>query len=1189
MFRIVCLLLLFSVFLPSGSERGAEAAARHLNVGDGLSNNFIHGITQDSRGRVWIATEAGLDCYDGYRMVVYKSYNSSLKSNFISYMYRDAAARKIWLGVKGYGLYCIDESSGVIQDVTPQNITINNVSAIFPVGENIVQIVCSDKTVNFDKPSRRFSIGKGSAVSGRLPLTDRNRFRDRFGNLWTGTSGDGVYLNGNTPSTFKRIIDKTVWCVLADKGALWVGGTGFLFRVGSDGQVKTIAIPLKGGSGNILSISACGDGKLLLAVDVARLLAYDTLTGQTSELTYQGSQVRALTFYNDRNTGITWITANDGIYNYRRGRLSKETVLNRWLKNQQTNGLRVDRNGRIWIGTFEDGLFLFDRNHRLVRHYTQQNGFFTNSVMHLRFGSGDRLWLCTPDGVGLFHTQSPDSPMDFGFKEGLTDPFIRSIAETPEGNAWVTTNNGLSYLDMEHKSFINFNSFDGVPEQNFNGGLLLTPDGKLLITTMGGLYVADARKLLRPGRVSQVHFTGFAVRQLNADQKSMAQVLPQDDGSYRVAYNENDLTVSFSVADKMQCPRTDYSYRIKELSNRWTMTDGNSISLMGLPSGHYTIQVRARLHGQLWSQASAASLRLYIAPPWWLSLPARLAYVLLGLLMLAVILQRYKRRLVERNNMLLERRSVEAEKESNRERLQFFTNIAHELRTPLTLIFGPLEQLEKSRTLGMEERQSVALLRGSANRLMSLINQLMDFRKAETHNKKLKIRRGRLQDVVRNIGNNFAKANRNAAVAYKLDIDDSVPEIWFDEETITTILTNLLSNAAKNTAQGEITVTLKPIAKSGKDYTCVSVADTGRGIPAGDLPHVFDRYYQVESGRQASGTGIGLALVKSLCELHKINVSVDSRVGRGTTFTLLVDNDEKYPDAIISPDTIGGRKAAATDGPVVADEGKGHKPLVLVVEDNTDINNYIAQNLSQDYIVIQASNGEEGLKAAKANVPDLIVCDIMMPVMDGISMTKLVKSDMATSHIPVIMLTAKTTMDDRQEGYESGADSYLTKPFSISMLRSRIHNLLETRQTLARHIMSSLGENSFSNYKEETGDAAAAPRLSRIDAAFLQKLNGIIAAHIADTKLNLTGIASEMGVSQSTLYRKVKALTGVTTNEYIRKMRLEHARKLMAEDGRNVSQAAYESGFADLAYFRQSFRKEFGDTPNNYLRASDDG
>lgn len=356
----------------------------------------------------------------------------------------------------------------------------------------------------------------------------------------------------------------------------------------------------------------------------------------------------------------------------------------------------------------------------------------------------------------------------------------------------------------------------------------------------------------------------------------------------------------------------------------------------------------------------------------------------------------------------------------------------------------------------------------------------------------------------------------------------------------------------------------------------IVVNDTGYGIDADALPHIFDRYYQVKGKHQASGTGIGLALVKSLADLHEGTLYVESEIGKGTTFTFRILVENTYPDALHKEEkeTVIQEEI---EKPEEEKEDMDIRPMILVVEDNDDIREYIASSFSSNYRIITAINGKEGLEQALKQIPDIIISDIMMPEMDGIELCKQVKEDIRTSHIPVILLTAKDSIQDKEEGYESGADSYLTKPFSAKLLNSRVHNLLESRKKLAL-IVANRTKELKPEQQEET------IKLNKLDEEFLTKFTTIVEENIDMEKMDMSFMMEKMNMSHSTLYRKIKSLTGMSGNELIRKIRLKNSLRLLMEEGHNISEAAYASGFNDLGYFRSCFREEYGMAPSEYIR-----
>jgi CheY-like chemotaxis protein/anti-sigma regulatory factor (Ser/Thr protein kinase) len=472
--------------------------------------------------------------------------------------------------------------------------------------------------------------------------------------------------------------------------------------------------------------------------------------------------------------------------------------------------------------------------------------------------------------------------------------------------------------------------------------------------------------------------------------------------------------------------------------------------------------------------------------------------------------------------------------------------------------------------------RKIEIIHGSAKRLHSVINQILEFRKAETQNQKLTVSKGNLANLVTEIGLHYKEMNRNSRVKYRIDIEAKDVYLYFDPDMLATILHNLLSNAVKYTPEGEIRLCLRQVEENGIVCMEIEVSDTGYGIKPEALPHIFERYYQAKGTHQASGTGIGLALVKSLTDLHEGTIRVESAMGKGTVFTFHILKDNAYPNALHREDrdthTVEG---LIPDKNLHREENESDtRPIVLVVEDSADIREYIASSFSDDYHIMVAADGKEGLALAQKHIPNIIISDIMMPVMDGIELCKAIKEDMHTSHIPVILLTAKDTIQDKEEGYISGADSYLTKPFSTKLLHSRIDNLLESRRKLAQQIVANVREF-------KPGDKSK-PIMSSLDEEFLAKITELVKSN--PDKLDISFIAEKMKMSHSTFYRKIKGLTGITANEFIRKIKLRNSLQLLMSGKYNISEIAYMAGFDNVDYFRECFKKEYGLSPKEYLK-----
>ena len=765
--------------------------------------------------------------------------------------------------------------------------------------------------------------------------------------------------------------------------------------------------------------------------------------------------------------------------------------------------------------------------------------------------------------------------MSFGAKEGLENTQVRAIQEDHDGYIWISTNGGISRLDEKNKRFYNYNYHDGIPMGDFmDGSTCITPDGTLFFGSQNGACYFNPRELSSPREVSPVTITQFFIYNKQTESRDTRLPVPISNRIVELPYNQNTFNISFNVLDYTQSSQVEFSYMLEGLENAWYSTQGdNQVTFRNIPHGNYVFKVKTRFRNQEWNE-NAAQLTVVIAPPLWLTWYAKLGYVILFIFALYALLRFYKRKLDLESSLEVERKQSLNKQELNEERLRFYTNITHELRTPLTLILGPLEDLLSDATLSPKHANKISIIHDSATRLLNLINRILEFRKTETQNRKLSVAKGDLGQLVQEVGLRYKELNPNNKVNYHIHIETEDTEIFYDADMITIILDNLMSNAAKYTSEGDITLSLRSVEENQIKYTEISVSDTGHGIDAEALPHIFDRYYQAKSKYQASGSGIGLALVKGLSELHEGILKVESAVDTGTTFTLRLLTENTYPNAIHAQHDME-KKPMDAEETTITDTPTENHPIVLVVEDNADIREYIRSSFTDIYEVITAKDGKEGWELAQVRIPNIIVSDIMMPVMDGIELCKRIKEDMRTSHIPVILLTAKDSLQDKEEGYASGADSYLTKPFSAKLLHSRINNLLETRKKIA-----SLLALADTQPKQES----AVSSLNKLDNEFLQKITQIIEENLEMEKMDIAFIADKMCMSHSTLYRKIKGLTDMSANEFIRKVKMRKGVELLMSGQYTISEIAYMIGFSSVAYFRQCFKDEYGMSPSDYVK-----
>lgn len=634
-----------------------------------------------------------------------------------------------------------------------------------------------------------------------------------------------------------------------------------------------------------------------------------------------------------------------------------------------------------------------------------------------------------------------------------------------------------------------------------DGAVCIGTDGTLFFGSQNGACYFNPENIVENIPIAPVQIT--CVRSYEySNPNSKGTITPIIDGNANLSYKNSTFTVTFSVMDYTQSPQVEYAYTMEGLGKTWfEIENENRITFRNLPPGEYTFKVKARMRNQEWGNDFSA-IHITIDPPIWLTWYAKLGYFITICLIMYAILYFYKRKLALESRLNLEHHQHENDQKLNNERLRFYTNITHELRTPLTLILGPLEDLQADKTLSSRQINKISIIRDSANRLLNLINQILEFRKTETENRKLKVRYDNLTRLIQEIGIKYKELNQNPNVEIHIKTDSQDASLYYDQEIITIIVDNLMSNALKYTPKGVITLSIGSCEKNDIKYTTISVEDTGHGISKESLNHIFERYYQGQGKYQASGSGIGLALVKSLADLHQATIEVESEVEKGSKFTLSLLTENTYPNAehptfkTETPlqESISNEQKETEDG----------KPIILLVEDNQDIREYIRSSFEDRYEVITAADGKEGWEIAQNQIPNIVISDIMMPIMDGIELCRNMKKDVRTCHIPIILLTAKDTLQDKEEGYAAGADSFITKPFSARLLNSRINNILENRKKIAGLITAiPETENKQKDIENERKN------LNKLDQEFLDKVTGIIEENLSIEKWTLPSLQTK--------------------------------------------------------------------------------
>lgn len=1121
-----------------------------------LPGNGVTCIYKDLSGNIWLGTDRGLALFNPEAENFIHFHHSEDGVPHTVFDIRQFDGNKLWIAMEFGGIAILDLTQ---------------------------RMFLSPDQVRFQY------IKEGDDEYSLSNSTVRCLFQDSFKNVWAGMWGGGINFLSHESSYFNvysyspiqhsgsSLNNKTASSVcVARDGKLWIGTDGGGINVFDKGKRVAVYKEETGDlTDNSIQAALCdSEGNLWFGSFMGGVDFYDVKKKSFHQIFPKdktGEDVRAL--YEDAE--YVWIGTSNGIYKVR---LHDKGIADHYtVENNLVRCISKDNLNRLWIGTFGGGLGVFDEHFQCVKLFNVTSLFPSNTINTVYMDSQNRMWIGTGEGLVCFPSSQSWDYKVYRSEEGLSNVHIRAITEDNHGNIWVSTNKGISCYIAVKNSFYNYGRWDGVPIVGFmSGSVTHDYDGNIYFGSLNGLCRFNPEMVLAKREAPSAIMTGLRIFVPVSERKSEEKMIELHGcPAVRLSYMQNNFSVTFNIQNYALADQVEYAYMLKGLENSWyTVTDPNNVTFRNIPPGNYCFQVKTRIRNQEWAD-EIASLDIRIDPPVWLTWWAKLFYILSGVSVLYFILHAYKKKLDMESLYELEKKNHEQEQELNNERLRFYTNITHELRTPLTLILGPLEDMQKSNSLSGKDSQKISVIHQSAIRLLNLINQILEFRKTETQNKKLCVSRDNLAALVHEIGLKYKELNRKPEIDFCLEIEQEDMSLFFDKEVVTIILDNLISNAIKYTEKGTITLGLHQVVRNNIHHTEISVSDTGFGIAPDALPHIFDRYYQEGSEHQASGTGIGLALVKNLVVLHEGEIRVESSLNVGSTFYVSLLTDNTYPHVLHADSTekTSDEKDEKEENIEPVHSGKR---ILLIVEDNRDICDYIVESFSDDFEVRTAANGEQGLEQALGCIPDIIVSDIMMPVMNGIVMCRKLKEDLRTSHIPIILLTAKDSLQDKEEGYQVGADSYLTKPFSATLLHSRIHNLLESRKLLAERFNT----NSILIDKR----AAVTESMNKLDNEFLEKINKLIEDRLSSEKIDIGYLSDAMCMSNSTLYRKMKALTGLSTNEYIRKIKMQYAERLLLEGKYNISEVAFKVGINSTVYFRQCFKDEFGMAPSDYLK-----
>lgn len=1137
--------------------KAANNTTQKVNLPGGLgSNEEIWEIMLDADGTIWVGTYSEGTFIVNSTTLQATHINidpENERSNTVRSISKDKNG-KYWIGTRG-GLYIYEKLKGATafyyhDEREPKSLVNNSIQCIVHDFKGDVWIGTRNG-INFLIEERQNIRGYKAMPGDNRYLNSSEIYAfwvDPSGDIWAGTESGGVNILDRTTGQFRYLLPQkgnpnslSSNCIKAflddGLGNLWIG----TFLGGIDVlNLRTQAI--KHFTNNPADPGSLSDNRVWAMLKDSN---NDIWVGTTSGLDKFNPSTGAFSHFPNLSEGqVNWLVEDDQhnlwvgsdciyVYNLASQRITRV--------NESTRSMLQDSKKRIWLATNNQGLALYSVEKGVQKYYTDKNGLANNQTL--------------------------------------------AILEDDDHFLWISTTNGLSKFDPEKERFHNYSLKNGFQNNQFTyGAAYKTKSGELLFGGISGFNLFDPAKIksgeyFAPVVLTDLKIFNKSVKIGNSRRDVLTKSISETE-KIKLKYVQNSITLDFASFDYANNLGIQYSYYLENFDKDWTEPSvSRSATYTNLDPGEYTFRLKTVSIDRRESNPGQ-TLVIEVLPPYWQTWWFRLLLLaaIVGLLYLLMMFLVNKEKL--KNELVLEKLKANKLHELDMMKLRFYTNISHEIRTPLTLILGPLEKMKKNQLPPAEIKGHVEVMHRNATQLHQLINQLLDFRKMETGNLKLALSRGDLVAFISDTVNSFEKMAEEKEIELKFVSLKKGLMTQFDPDKVAKIMNNLLSNAFKFTGKGgKISVNLSLVfdpAENSEDKRLIeiTVKDTGIGIAESNLEKIFTRFFQVGEEKTQTGTGIGLALTRELVKLHNGHLFVTSKPGKGSKFTVQLPYDEMENEATA--------EVAAAETTVVPENALAAKDLpaepivegqriMLIVDDNADVRYFIKSHFAGSFKILEAANGVEGWDVALKTIPDIIISDIMMPDMDGFEFCRKIRKDERTSHIAVLLVTALGSREHELEGLSHGADDYITKPFDLMILQTKVENILSVRQSLKQ---------------KYTSEILLQPRnviLSSPDERFLQKAITVIEDNIDDPDLDIEKFAAEIGVSRMQLYRKLNALTEMTVKEFVRSIRLKRAAQLLVQKKLNISEVAYAVGFRDLSHFRKCFRQEFGMNASEYV------
>lgn len=1174
------------------------------------SAHNVRCIYQDNLDKIWIGTSNGLfTLQQSAKDFTIKDTNYNLKDSYITAIVQDRQ-QKLWIATKHGGLNLLNNNSknfiAFKHDETNKNsIVSNTIRSLIIDAEGKLWVGTLEglsvmhtqtfKCINLQyDPENSKSLSQNSVYS---------LFKDASGSIWVGTYFGGINVNYpyNTAFTvFKKnkhtaSINNNVISGFAEDTYknLWIGTEGGgLTYFNRKNQSFTSYKNLPGNANSLTSnlikkIFIDKTGLVWIGTHAGGLNVYNPKTKTFKSYNFNGKidemPDEIIAIIEDKNSCLWIATQRNGI------KLSNPTKtafnnlpiasVNNYIKNNIVKSLSVGSNQNIYIGTTK-GLLIFNQQTQKTSELKKVNVPLNNYINCTYEAKNGTVYIGTYyTGLIIYNPKNSQTEV-FTEKHGLPNNNILGILEDENGYLWIGTGNGLSRFNPSLKKFKTYSVADGLPGNEFNqNAAFKSTNGEMFFGGYNGFISFFPDKIQTNTKAGEVIFTDLKLNNKVVNIKDESKLLKQnirftDHVSFK--YNQNTFTIDFALLNFIKPEKNKYAYKLSGFEKDWNEVTAPSASYTNLPPGDYTFLVKG-INNDGYSSA-IKSLKLHINPPFYRTWWAYLFYfaLLSGVLFVFI---RY----------LLIRAVLKKEKEINIHKLEFFTNISHEIRTPLTLILGPLNNLIENPQTSPLISKNLLPIKKNTDRLMNLVTELLDFRKAESGKMTLRVSPGNLVQFCKEIFLAFQNIATNKGINYGFETNNENIEIYFDKLQLEKVLFNLLSNAIKfaNT-NGKITFYLT----DDENYAKIKISNTGTGIPLAEQANLFTNFFQANSSSNI-GTGLGLSLSKSIVELHKGNIyfesnhqtdhimgytcfSVDLKKGKTHFEKNQLISDYTYYDNVYNYKQLTEKPTQndlITPATTTETNSDSKRYTLLLAEDNEEVRNFIKSTLEDTYQVYEAADGIEGYKIAETLIPDLILSDVMMPNMDGLAFCKKLKTDERTSHIPVILLTARSTYIHQINGLETGADAYIHKPFDLKILQLTIHNLLTAKENIRKKFAKTITLEPKNLIINDT------------EHAFLDKVISIIEKYISDSEFDVPTLAAEIGMSQPVLYKKIRALTDLSVNDFIKSLRLKNAALQLKTNKTGIAEIAYSVGFNDRKYFSLAFKKQFGKTPSEYMEA----